>query len=107
MTGREPLQVALLGCGVVGSEVVRLLHANAHDLTNRIGAPLEIAGVAVRQPGKKRDLPIDASLFTADATSLAFHTRVTAADVHREGIAERSEERRVGKECRSRWSPYH
>src|SRR6478609_11336677 len=23
------------------------------------------------------------------------------------GIAQRSEERRVGKECRSRWSPYH
>src|SRR3712207_7680347 len=23
------------------------------------------------------------------------------------GRAERSEERRVGKECRSRWSPYH
>ena len=23
------------------------------------------------------------------------------------GVAERSEERRVGKECRSRWSPYH
>ena len=23
------------------------------------------------------------------------------------GIAIRSEERRVGKECRSRWSPYH
>ena len=23
------------------------------------------------------------------------------------GKAERSEERRVGKECRSRWSPYH
>ena len=22
-------------------------------------------------------------------------------------VAERSEERRVGKECRSRWSPYH
>ena len=24
-----------------------------------------------------------------------------------EAMAERSEERRVGKECRSRWSPYH
>ena len=23
------------------------------------------------------------------------------------GVASRSEERRVGKECRSRWSPYH
>src|SRR2546425_13260717 len=25
----------------------------------------------------------------------------------KEGAKERSEERRVGKECRSRWSPYH
>ena len=24
-----------------------------------------------------------------------------------QGLAQRSEERRVGKECRSRWSPYH
>ena len=24
-----------------------------------------------------------------------------------EELADRSEERRVGKECRSRWSPYH
>ena len=23
------------------------------------------------------------------------------------GLPQRSEERRVGKECRSRWSPYH
>ena len=26
---------------------------------------------------------------------------------NRESLSERSEERRVGKECRSRWSPYH
>ena len=25
----------------------------------------------------------------------------------KENLNERSEERRVGKECRSRWSPYH
>src|SRR5256885_3563208 len=30
-----------------------------------------------------------------------------AAEVDREGQNLRSEERRVGKECRSRWSPYH
>ena len=29
----------------------------------------------------------------------------TAEDVRKE--LDRSEERRVGKECRSRWSPYH
>src|SRR2546427_8160667 len=28
-------------------------------------------------------------------------------DVVAAGVGERSEERRVGKECRSRWSPYH
>ena len=29
------------------------------------------------------------------------------ADIVEDEIAFRSEERRVGKECRSRWSPYH
>src|SRR5258706_7851170 len=28
-------------------------------------------------------------------------------DVHKPRVLQRSEERRVGKECRSRWSPYH
>ena len=34
-----------------------------------------------------------------------FHKSNTAHGL--ESIQERSEERRVGKECRSRWSPYH
>ena len=32
-------------------------------------------------------------------------TRLNAIDILR--VMMRSEERRVGKECRSRWSPYH
>src|SRR2546426_10263416 len=32
---------------------------------------------------------------------------VRAAQVYRDMLDGRSEERRVGKECRSRWSPYH
>ena len=31
----------------------------------------------------------------------------TRPDVALNNLAIRSEERRVGKECRSRWSPYH
>jgi homoserine dehydrogenase len=65
-----PLKVALLGCGVVGSEVVRLMHAHADDLAHRVGAQLEVAGVAVRRPARARDLPLDPSLFTGDAASL-------------------------------------
>ena len=35
-------------------------------------------------------------------------TAASAADrAAHEGTLLRSEERRVGKECRSRWSPYH
>ena len=69
MTG--PLKVALLGCGVVGSEVVRLLHEHRADLTSRVGAPVELVGIAVRRPDRERDLPVDKSLFTSDAAALA------------------------------------
>ena len=36
-----------------------------------------------------------------------FSTEESRQDEQLEKIQERSEERRVGKECRSRWSPYH
>ncbi|MFI1989548.1 homoserine dehydrogenase [Actinoplanes sp. NPDC020271] len=68
---KPPIRLALLGCGTVGTEVVRLLHEQADDLTARIGAPLEIAGIAVRRLGRDRgDLPVDPSLFTTDALGL-------------------------------------
>jgi homoserine dehydrogenase len=55
----------------VGTEVVRLLHEQAEDLRARIGAELEVVGVAVRRAGRPRgSLPIDASLFTTDALGL-------------------------------------
>ena len=70
MSAHEPLGIALLGCGVVGSEVVRRLHANGAELAARVGAPLEIRGIAVRRPDRARDLPVPASLFTKDALGL-------------------------------------
>ncbi|MFD0199946.1 MULTISPECIES: homoserine dehydrogenase [Saccharothrix] len=70
----KPIRVALLGCGTVGTEVVRLLTDQAADLTARVGAPVEVAGIAVRRPNKHREVP--AELLTTDAESL-----VTADDV--------------------------
>ncbi|MFE2285751.1 homoserine dehydrogenase [Streptomyces sp. NPDC059443] len=69
MMRTRPLKVALLGCGVVGSEVARIMTTHADDLTARIGAPVEIAGVAVRRPSKVRE-GIDPALITTDATAL-------------------------------------
>ncbi len=66
----RPLRVALLGCGTVGSEVARLLTRDASELARRIGAPLELAGIAVRRLGRERDLDLPAGLFTTDAHGL-------------------------------------
>lgn len=65
----RPLKVALLGCGVVGSEVARIMTTHADDLAARIGAPVELAGVAVRRPSRVRE-GIDPALVTTDATAL-------------------------------------
>ncbi|HMS77920.1 homoserine dehydrogenase, partial [Gordonia sp. (in: high G+C Gram-positive bacteria)] len=54
--------------GNVGAEVVRILEENADDLRARVGAPLEIRGVAVRDLTKPRK--IDSALLTTDAAAL-------------------------------------
>jgi homoserine dehydrogenase len=64
------LRVAMLGCGVVGTEVVRLLETQRDDLAQRIGARLELVGIAVRRPQRARDVAVDPALFTSDAAAL-------------------------------------
>ena len=66
----DSLKVALLGCGTVGSEVVRLLREQADDLAVRTGARLELAGIAVRRLSHPRP-GIDQALLTTDAMGLA------------------------------------
>src|SRR6266487_4921557 len=46
--------------------------------------------------------------FDAELVALrVLHDSVARVMPHYAGAQRRSEERRVGKECRSRWSPYH
>nr|WP_210424525.1 homoserine dehydrogenase [Gephyromycinifex aptenodytis] len=73
----KPLRVALLGCGVVGTSVARLLTLGRDDFTARIGRPLEIVGIAVRRLGRDRsETGVAEELFTTDAEEL-----VTRADI--------------------------
>src|SRR3712207_8595057 len=53
--------------------------------------PLSDEGIMDLLGGLPRQQRLSLALFYVDGLS----------------VAERSEERRVGKECRSRWSPYH
>jgi homoserine dehydrogenase len=50
----KSVRLGLLGCGTVGGGVVKLLHENAEYFSTRVGAPLEVAKVVVRDVKKVR-----------------------------------------------------
>lgn len=69
MTNSKNLKVGMLGCGVVGSNVARLLHEDSGDFAARSGATLTLTKVAVKNVSAKRD-HVPASIITSDALSV-------------------------------------
>ena len=65
----KTLKVGMLGAGVVGSQIARLLIANKSDLASRSGANLELVSIAVKDSKLKRD-GIPTTLLTNDAKSI-------------------------------------
>ena len=65
----RPLRVALLGAGSVGSQVAKLLIDNRAELAARVGAELQLIGIAVRDLKTSRP-GVPAELLTTDAESL-------------------------------------
>ncbi|HSC89232.1 MAG TPA: homoserine dehydrogenase [Polyangiaceae bacterium] len=51
---QRPVRIAILGSGTVGGGVLRLLHENRDALAQKVGAPLEVAHVLVRDASKPR-----------------------------------------------------
>ena len=91
--------------GGVGSIAVSLLSALGHRVIASTGRPelrayLEGLGAADlidrAALGEKPTRPLDRERWAGAIDAVGGNT-----------LATRSEERRVGKECRSRWSPYH
>ena len=72
----EKIKVALLGAGNVGSQAARILVEDNAVLEKRIGAPVELIGIAVRDTNASRHWNADPSLYTTDAEAL-----IDAADV--------------------------
>lgn len=64
------LRIALLGAGSVGSQVARLLLEQGPELASRVGAGLELVGIAVRDVDAPRAADIPRALFTTDASTL-------------------------------------
>ena len=77
-TTRPPstVKVALLGAGNVGAEVARTLLDHGPEFAARVGAPVELVGIAVRDLAARRTVELPEALLTTDAEAL-----VDAADV--------------------------
>ncbi|MFZ4505404.1 MAG: NAD(P)-binding domain-containing protein, partial [Microbacteriaceae bacterium] len=64
------IRIALLGAGSVGAQVADQILRHGDELAARVGAGLELVGVAVRNPDSARTTEIPAHLITTDAESL-------------------------------------
>ncbi|MEP6842157.1 MAG: homoserine dehydrogenase, partial [Pseudolysinimonas sp.] len=64
------LRIALLGAGSVGAQVASLLLEHGDELAGRVGAGLELVGIAVRDLDAPRSAAIPPGLLTTDARSL-------------------------------------
>ncbi|MFO0757541.1 MAG: homoserine dehydrogenase [Byssovorax sp.] len=68
--GGAPVRIGMLGCGTVGGGVLRLLADNARYLGERVGAPLTVRRVLVRDLEKERVPECDKSLLTTSADAV-------------------------------------
>lgn len=69
-TDYRNLRVALLGGGSVGAQVARLLLEQEPELGSRVGARLELVGIAVRDVNAERTVDLPRALFTTNAEEL-------------------------------------
>lgn len=68
-----PVNVGLLGCGTVGSAVVRLLRANGDEIERRTGAQLRLRRVAVANVERSRGVAFEPGVLTGDAPAVVAH----------------------------------
>ena len=66
----KPVRLALLGCGTVGTGVLKLTRQNAEMIERRLGRPVEIVGVADRSIQPDRSIGLSSQLITRDNASL-------------------------------------
>jgi homoserine dehydrogenase len=72
----QPVRVGLLGCGNVGSALVRLVDEHVDLISSRAGVGIEIARVVVRDLDRERDVKLPVDRFTTDADALVHDTEI-------------------------------
>ena len=83
------------------------LHAYAGDIEIGNARVESIGGGDIRIPGERKKADSEEVYIEHSFAEIADFCKWRYIDTLSEYDRVRSEERRVGKECRSRWSPYH
>src|SRR5574337_2100720 len=106
----------LAACRCTPDQVARYQGKLSGPLLDRIDPHVEVPAVApqdlVQAPAGEASQAVRARAGAARERALARQGKLNQALQGQEidtaiALDRRSEERRVGKECRSRWSPYH
>ena len=77
------------------------------NLLDRISRVKEKIDSALKQCNRGDSITIVAATKSRNPETIETCIHNGIVDIGENRVQERSEERRVGKECRSRWSPYH
>ena len=64
------IQIALIGCGTVGTGVIKVLRQNEEDIRARLGVPVRVRRIAVSDLARERDPDVDPALLTDDVDAV-------------------------------------
>jgi homoserine dehydrogenase len=66
----KPIKIGLLGLGTVGTGVVRIVEGHQDDLQSKIGIPVVIEKILVKNRNKARAVAVDENKLTEDASEV-------------------------------------
>src|SRR5574344_1677434 len=97
--------------GIVAEMTIPTIINNVHEIQYKVGTKkaYQVLNEATLRLNIDSDLDVSTSITLADSYAKVLnYSQMLPGKEALGGINyRRSEERRVGKECRSRWSPYH
>ena len=67
---KQKINVGLIGLGTVGTGTFRILQENAELIRNRVGVPVEITKIAVRDVKRDRGIAIPAGMLTTNPSHI-------------------------------------
>jgi homoserine dehydrogenase len=70
------VSIGLLGLGVVGSGVIKLIENNQEELAHKLGCSLHVKSVLVRNPDKARDVNLDRTFLTTNPDDILYDPEI-------------------------------